>query len=109
VTYGAQAEGISEGRYPDATTSIVAFAYATPGAPNTLNFPVEFAVTTNNSLQLEWPSIVGMKFQVQATADLTPPVNWQGVQDVTAANTAPLVELQFGAGNYQFFRVVRLP
>jgi hypothetical protein len=109
VTYGAQTEGISEGRYPDATTSIVGFAYATPGAPNTLNFPVECTVTTDNSLQLEWPAIVGMKFQVQATADLTPPINWQGVQDVTAANITPFVELQFGAGNNQFFRVVRLP
>jgi hypothetical protein len=108
VTYGAQTESISEGRYPDATTSIVNFAYATPGAPNTLNFPVEFVVTTNKSLQLEWPAIVGMKFQVQAAGDLTPPVNWQGVQDVTAANTAPLVELPVGADN-RFFRVVRLP
>ncbi|HEY6229221.1 MAG TPA: lamin tail domain-containing protein [Verrucomicrobiae bacterium] len=108
VTYGAQAEGISEGRYPDATSSIVSFAYATPGAPNTLNFPVQFAAMANNSLQLEWPAIAGMKFQIQGAADLTPPVSWQGVQDVTAANTVPVVELQVGADN-RFFRVVRLP
>jgi hypothetical protein len=69
---------------------------------------VQFAAMANNSLQLEWPAIAGMKFQVQGAGDLTPPVSWQGVQDVTAANTAPVVELRVGADN-RFFRVVRLP
>ncbi|HUS34029.1 MAG TPA: lamin tail domain-containing protein, partial [Verrucomicrobiae bacterium] len=108
VTYTAQNEGISTGRFPDGAASIVDFAYATPGAANTLNFPVEFALTDVNALTIAWPAIIGTRFQVQAATELTPPINWQGVTDVTAQNNSPFVDLQVGADN-KFFRVVRLP
>jgi hypothetical protein len=108
VTYGAQAEGVSEGRFPDGANNIVSFAYATPAAANTLNFPVAFNAPTIDSLHLGWLAIVGTKFQVQAASDLTLPVNWQGVADVTADNPAPFVDLPLGAEN-RYFRVVRLP
>lgn len=108
ITYGAQAEGVSEGRFPDGANNIVSFAYATPAAANTLNFPVAFNVPTIDSLHLAWPAIVGAKFQVQAASDLTLPMNWQGVADITADNPAPFVDLPVGAEN-RYFRVVRLP
>lgn len=108
VSYGAQVEGISEGRYPNATSSIVSFAYATPGAPNTLTFPVTFAVADVASLELDWPAIVGMKFQVQAAPDLNLPIKWQGVADITATSTAATTTVPMDGGN-RFFRVVRLP
>jgi hypothetical protein len=108
VTYAAQVEDVSTGRFPDGAATVVDFAYATPGAANTLNFPIEFALTDVNALGIAWPAIIGMRFQVQAAADLTPPVAWQGVVDVTAQNKSPFVQLQVGADN-RFFRVVRLP
>jgi len=108
VSYGAQAEGVSEGRFPDGASSIVDFAYATPGAANTLNFPVSFAVTEIDTLTLSWPAIVGTKFQVQAANNLGLPANWQDVADVTASNNSPFANVSVGAGD-QFFRVVRVP
>jgi hypothetical protein len=109
VTYGPQLEGVSEGRFPDGASTIVSFAYPTPGAPNTLNFPVQFGVNDVNALQLAWPAIIGTKFQVQATGDLNPPANWQGVADVTADSNTPNAQIPIGAADNRFFRVVRTP
>ena len=107
VTYGAQSEGVSQGRYPDGTATIVTFPFATPGDPNTLSFPLAF-VADATSLNLSWPAISGSTFQVQSATNLTAPIDWRGAGDVTAQNNSGAFSTSIDSSN-KFFRVVRLP
>jgi hypothetical protein len=63
VNYGAQTNGISEGRFPDGTTNLFFMPFPTPGAANVIpnNAPV-LAVITNRFVHL------GQTVQFTATA-----------------------------------------
>lgn len=79
VTYGAQPEGISEGRLPDGGTTIVQFpGSATPGAPNRVLVVEPPSITQQ---PLSQTNIVGSTVSFSVTATGTPPLAYQWEKD----------------------------
>lgn len=107
VTYAAQTEGVSSGRYPDGTANIIDFPFSTPGEENTLSFPITFTVS-GNVLRLSWPSVAGTSFEIQSASELVSSASWQPTGQVTAGATAPIFDITIDSSN-RYFRVVRLP
>jgi hypothetical protein len=109
LTYGAQAEGITEGRYPDGSPTIIVFPFGTPGSANTLNFPLSATVESGTMLRISWPSLSGMSYQVQSAGELAlaGQTDWQPVTTVQAQNTAPFYDVTIGGVRAKYFRVVR--
>jgi len=105
VTYAAQTEGVSQGRYPDGSSTIIDFPFATPGAMNTLSFPITLA-SDGATLQLTWPAQPNAAYQIQTTADLK--LAWSRFADVTAPSSTATFGIPIGAGN-SYFRIARLP
>lgn len=108
VDYEARPEGVSEGRYPDASANIISFPFATPAASNTLEFPLAFTIEAA-ALRLTWPSLVGAAFQVQAASELLPQTQWNSIGTVQAQNTAPTFDAPIELTGARFYRVVRTP
>lgn len=115
VTFGPQAEDVSEGRYPNGDAAIVFLTRPTPGTPNALPFSA-----TGGSLQLDpqalrwtgdevvlgWLATSGHLYQVQYADDLTQPA-WLPLGGTLSA-TAPVLSARALASSqgHRFFRVV---
>ncbi len=85
VSYGAQTEGVSQGRFPDGTGNIIDFPISpTPGAANSLNFPISGTIT-NGEFEVLWSSVVGRNYRVELNQDLGSTI-WTPLQTITATN-----------------------
>jgi hypothetical protein len=107
LSYPAQAEGVSAGRYPDGAGNIIDFSFSTPGAENTLSFPLTFTVTATG-LKLAWPSVTGIAYEIQSATELVSAASWKTFGQVTAANATPTFDITIDGSN-RYFRVVRQP
>ena len=61
-------------------------------------------VRTGNTVTLQWPSILGKRYQVECSADLSAS-NWQDVGAISAGTSNMLSGSLTVTGNHQFFRV----
>jgi hypothetical protein len=105
ITYAAQTENISEGRFPDATDNIIAFPITpTPGAPNLLNFPIT-ASSDAGDLLITWPSAATRVYRVERSENLT---SWSQETEITATGATSTARITPDA-SYRYFRVVALP
>jgi hypothetical protein len=107
VNYPAQTEGLSTGRYPDGTPNIIDFSFPTPGAVNSLNFPLTLT-TSATALHIAWPSPIGATYQVQGVSEFLSPPQWGLVTRVTASTNTVSYDIPVGTSN-GFFRVVKEP
>jgi hypothetical protein len=105
ITYDQQQQGVSEGRYPDATENIIRFPITpTPGAANQLRFPVSVSAAANE-ITLSWPSVAGRVYRVERSEDLA---NWAPHREVTATEGTTSAG-EPSSENSRYFRVIALP
>lgn len=106
VSYEMQQENISEGRYPDATETIIPFPITpSPGAANILRFPVTLSLGTAGELILSWPSVSQRLYRVESSEDL---FTWTTHKEVTASGGTTSTGESMPE-NSRYFRVVALP
>ncbi|HEX7861611.1 MAG TPA: lamin tail domain-containing protein [Verrucomicrobiae bacterium] len=105
VTYGLQEQGVTEGRYPDATDNIIRFPITpSPGAPNLLRFPISVSWSGANVV-LQWSSVAGRVYRIEWSSDLT---IWTTLREVTASGNT-MVTGEPTSENSRYFRVIALP
>lgn len=105
VSYSSQAEGISEGRFPDGTANITSFTYSSsPGRKNTLAFPLSYQLAADG-FQLTWPARIGARYRVEVSADLT---TWSALLELTAASAEAQVK-DSTPSSHRYYRVLALP
>ncbi|MCB1126971.1 MAG: CotH kinase family protein, partial [Verrucomicrobiae bacterium] len=116
VTFGAQLEDVSYGRFPDAGDTWGFHRPATPGSAN--GEPVDpgangvrilgFTLDGAGKIALEWLGCTGCPYEVQWAGDLTGA--WTGIKSVTAAGAVVRVEFAMPAeAPRAFFRVAGGP
>jgi len=111
IVFGAQDEGVSEGRYPDGSGTIISFGLnPTPGwrnnpvaGPNLVLYLLK-----TGDVMLRWNSRPGQKFQVQSTLSLANP-QWETLRTIDAADreTVLVVPPEDGASCYYRVLVMR--
>jgi hypothetical protein len=105
ITYAAQPDGISQGRFPDGSANIVSFAFSpTPGKSNTLNFPISAAIN-GTQIEIHWIGLPGTAYRVEFSADL---ITWTKLSDQTASS-ASISATDSIAQAHQYYRVLALP
>jgi regulation of enolase protein 1 (concanavalin A-like superfamily) len=110
VTFGALADNVSGGRYPDGAASAFVFTTPTPLAPNAAPPGTRFTRITTDGVQVTvgWRTTVGHTYRIESTADLTNPAWTQVGADVVATTTNSSLNLDFNAAANRFFRVVQV-
>jgi hypothetical protein len=117
VAFGAQAEDVSQGCYPDGQAAIAFLTWPTPGAPNAtpystpsagLQLDPQAVQVVGDQLVLGWVATTGHVYQVQYTDNLTLPVWLPLGSDLTA--TAPVLSVRtlVSAQPQRFFRVAEI-
>jgi hypothetical protein len=105
VSYGPQANGVSQGRLPDGSENIVSFPISpTPGKQNSLSFPVSFGTETG-AIDIGWPSLPGNRYRVEISTDLA---NWSTLWESPATSSSVQIKDSFTA-NRKYYRVMALP
>jgi hypothetical protein len=110
VTFGAQIDNISGGRYPDGTPAIFTFTTPTPRAANIAPTGTRFTNVLFDGAQvtLAWRTTVGRTYRIEACVDLTAPV-WVAVgNDITASTMSAGANVNFDGATHRFFRVVQV-
>jgi hypothetical protein len=110
ITFGAQNDNISGGRYPDGSATSFVFATPTPGAANIAPAGTRFTRIAFDGAQISvgWRATVGRTYRLETASDLTQP-NWTATgSDVTATATTVTVNVDFASAANRFFRVVQL-
>lgn len=117
VRFGVMAPNISQGRWPDGSTGLLAsMNRPTPVGVNLLNEEDGIApkVTTvtggANAVTLTWQSVAGRRYHVQYRNSINEPVwrNLSGDVDATGTN-AQKIDTTSGASPSRFYRVMLLP
>ena len=111
VLYAAQADGASDGRYPDGSQNIYPFATSTPLAPNMLsagNGPQFNQVTLSGSqLTLAWTTVPNGVYQLEFKDDLGQ-LTWTSLnQAMNAPGQTLSITVDIGQSPHRFFRIVR--
>jgi hypothetical protein len=105
VDYDQQEQGVSEGRFPDATDNIIRFAVSpTPGSPNRLGFPMTVHATAGG-ITLSWPTSAGRLYRIESSDNLA---NWSMLREVTATGSTTSTG-EPASENSRYFRVIALP
>jgi hypothetical protein len=112
VSFGAQTENVSHGRFPDgAVEPFVFMTTPTPKAPNVVASTApaftDIALNPGGTLVLTWSSEAGRTYRLQYKASLTE-AEWTTVPgDVTAAGTSTSRTLALEPG-HRFFQVLQV-
>jgi hypothetical protein len=105
VDYDLQEQGVSEGRFPDATDNIVRFTVSpTPGGSNRLSFPMTVHATAGG-ITLSWPTSAGRLYRIESSDNLA---NWSMLREVTATGSTTSTG-EPASENSRYFRVIALP
>jgi hypothetical protein len=112
VTFGAQNDNASSGRFPDGSVQIYNFNRPSPRAANIAPSSItpRFTQVTFDGVQLTfgWSTTVGHSYRIESTDDLAQP-NWSPVgNDIVAAGTTTSTNAAVAPGANRFFRAVRL-
>jgi len=108
IVFGAQQEGVSEGRFPDGSGSIMSFGLnPTPGWRNS---PVSgpnlvLYLLKSGEVMLRWNSVPGQKFQVQSTRSLATP-QWETMRTMDAADRETVLVIPTEDGASCYYRVL---
>jgi hypothetical protein len=112
VTFGPQADDVSQGRYPDGAASISLLTTPTPRQPNVLSQPPRIESVTllgGRSFQFTFTIAPGIRYQVEYADDLGAPI-WtplgppQPAPDAVVIVTDPLQ-----TGVQRFYRLLIFP
>jgi hypothetical protein len=115
VTFGAQTNDVSQGRYPDGAASRYLMATPTPGQPNVVAEPPSsprlegVVLVGQNALQFSVTIPSGVLYQVQFTEDLGS-MQWLPLGDPqTGTGAGVLITDDFGQKTQRFYRVILWP
>ena len=104
LTYPAQPESLSYGRFPDGSNGLISFNYSTPEASNAMGFPVNVS-SSSGQITITWPSLTGARYRVDWSDDLS---TWQSLAELAA--TAPESAASDSVSHSQrYYRVIALP
>jgi hypothetical protein len=92
------------------TVTVTDYNGCTANATVTLTFPplpnIESITMSGTDMTLVWDSLSGLKYRVQYTTDLTPPVSWTDLTpDVTATGATATYTDHAGAATQRFYRI----
>jgi regulation of enolase protein 1 (concanavalin A-like superfamily) len=114
VSFGPQAQDVSEGRWPDgAATAFRRLSRPTPGAANVWINELRLtavAATDQTQIELSWASTAGQQFWLQSKDDLNEP-NWLEVSGSIVA-TGPDTRVTLPTLNqapHRFYRLLLIP
>lgn len=107
VTFGIQADDVSQGRWPDGGPDLFSMPTPTPLAANVI-LPTPLANLgarlEGDTLHLWWSSHAGVRYRVQYTDSLSKS-SWEDLQDVVAADPTTEVTDSPGSGP-RYYRVL---
>ena len=114
VIFGPQANGVSQGLFPDGDTNAVySMSNWTPEAPNHLGVPPSptlsgITLQTDGTISFSHAALPGRAYELQFSESLTPPA-WTPLQRIRASG--PLITFVDGSSGsaQRFYRVVLLP
>jgi hypothetical protein len=111
ISFGAQTNNISQGRWPDGASDFRYFTTATPAASNTpINPNFRFSamsVDAAGNVLLRWIATAGITYRVQYKADLNQNT-WNDLQDVTATSTTAQYADTLSADGRRFYRIEQI-
>jgi hypothetical protein len=113
VSFGPQAEDVSEGRWPDGSTAAFRpLTQPTPGAANVWSAEIRLGGAFNTGqgqIIAFWPSTPGQQFQIQYKDNLEDPAWLPAGQPITASDTQTQVAIDItSASARRFYRLVLL-
>jgi hypothetical protein len=105
ISYTAQADGISQGRFTDGSANIASFAISpTPGKPNSLSFPLSYTLN-GTEFEITWKSVPGTTYRIEISNDL---IDWIRLEELTATNSSLSVADSMSEGR-SYYKVLALP
>lgn len=110
IIFGAQADNVSGGRYPDGAPAYFTFTTPTPLQANDAPLgPRFFRISLDaGQLTIGWRTTIGRKYRLESKSDLGES-NWTPVgEDVNATSQLTSVILNFSAIGNRYFRVIQL-
>ena len=110
VNFGAQAQNVSEGRWPDGNVSTYVMPFPTPGSANVLPSPavLSMALISPTQIALTWRSEPGQIYRVQSKTNLNDPT-WQDLPgDIAATNSTSATVIPTAASR-SFYRISTVP
>lgn len=115
VTFGAQGENVSAGRYPDGAGSINTLAVPTPRRPNVISTPLlppevgAMRLSADGlSVSFAFSTVPGHQYQVLFADDLSAP-DWQPLGGIRMGTGAPIMVADaLGSPRQRFYRVLLL-
>ena len=91
VAFGAQTEGVSQGRWPDGTSTIVNFpGTSTPGQSNRRPLRLEAVWPGDNTIIFQFDSPANLGCEIQF-CDILAPANWKVLQAVPPSSASERV------------------
>jgi hypothetical protein len=112
VTFGAQTNNVSQGRFPDGTGSIYFMGTPTPRSANVIqsNGPQIGGVTlTGNTFRFTFGTVAGRTYRVEYKDDLNQPDWLPFGGNLVATGTSLVVLDTITASLQRFYRVVEVP
>jgi hypothetical protein len=113
VTFDAQTNNISQGRWPDGNASLYFMPMPTPRAANVIpTNPAEIrivsiALALNGDATITWSSVAGRSYRVEFTGNLNAPA-WTPLPEVSAVGAFTSVTDAFSGSAQRFYRVREL-
>ncbi|MFC1453308.1 lamin tail domain-containing protein, partial [Verrucomicrobiota bacterium] len=109
VAFGTQTPDVSEGRWPDGSTTVLPMYFPTPCGSNVVFAVRGVSEVSGDSATVSWPSKPGVLYRVESSDDLTSPTNWTPIGIVTAQSAVSWFEdpALTGAG-HRFYRISEL-
>ena len=111
VTFLAQTNNVSQGRWPDGNASLYFMPVPTPRAPNVIpNQPpaeiriVAASLAPNGDLLITWSAEAGKTYRLQFKDDLNAP-GWTDLTDILAAGPQASHSIPRGAAPQRFYRI----
>jgi hypothetical protein len=104
VTFGAQADDISQGRFPDGSSKIYFLPVSTPATDNIFSLQLQAISGGGNSFVFRWPSIAGQNYQVEYKNTLDAPA-WIPLGDSIAGDGGSLSFTDSVPVSQRFFRI----
>ena len=111
VTFLAQTNNVSQGRWPDGNANVYFMPTPTPRAANVIpgTTPTEIrivatSIAANGDLVITWSSEAGKTYRIQFQDDLNAP-GWTDHADVLAAGSLSSLTIPRGAAPQRFYRI----
>lgn len=108
VTFPAQTDNVSQGRWPDGATNLVFMPTPTPRAANIAPVEVRIIVAKldGNNVTITWTADPGQAYRVQFKTDLGT-ATWTDLKTVTATGPTATVSDSRDAAEQRFYRIQR--